>query len=41
MVNPLRADFKGWFPLRMVFSEYNVPFHVTAPTNAIVAPPGS
>ena len=33
---PLRADFKGkHYPVRMVFSEYNVPFDVTAPSNAI------
>jgi hypothetical protein len=36
---PLRADFNpgGW----MVYSEYNVPFNVTAPPNAIDAPKGS
>jgi WD40 repeat protein len=38
---PLREDFKGQYPVRMVFSEYNVPFDVTAPSNAIDAPPGS
>jgi WD40 repeat protein len=38
---PLRADFKRDLPVRMVFSEYNVPFNVTAPPNAIDAPPGS
>jgi hypothetical protein len=38
---PLRADFKGHLPVRMVFSEYNVPFDITAPSNAIDAPPGS
>ena len=35
---PLRADFKGQYPVWMVFSEYNVPFDVTAPSNAIDAP---
>ena len=38
---PLRADFKGNLPVRMVYSEYNVPFDVTTPSNAIDAPPGS
>jgi hypothetical protein len=38
---PLRVDFKGHLPSRMVYSEYNVPFNVTAPRDAIVAPPGS
>jgi hypothetical protein len=35
---PLRVDFKGHLPVRMVYSEYNVPFNVTAPPNAIAAP---
>jgi WD40 repeat protein len=35
---PLRADFKGHSDLvRVVFSEYNVPFDVAAPSNAIDA----
>ena len=38
---PLRADFKGHLPAHAVYSEYNVPFNVTAPTNAIDTPPGS
>ena len=38
---PLRADFKGHLPGWMVYSEYNVPFDVTAPSNAIDAPKGS
>ena len=38
---PLRADFKGYLPGWMVYSEYNVPFNVTAPPNAIDTPPGS
>jgi hypothetical protein len=38
---PLRADFKGHLPGREVYSEYNVPFNVTAPRDAIVAPKGS
>jgi hypothetical protein len=38
---PLRAKFKGGYPAWVVFSEYNVPFDVTAPSNAIDAPPGS
>jgi hypothetical protein len=38
---PLRADFKGHLPGWMVYSEYNVPFDVTVPPNAIDAPPGS
>jgi hypothetical protein len=37
---PLREDFKGNYPVWMVFSEYNVPFDVTAPRNAIDAPKG-
>ena len=32
---PLRAKFKGGYPAWVVFSEYNVPFDVTAPSNAI------
>jgi len=35
------ADFKGNLPNRMVYSEYNVAFDVTAPPNAIDTPPGS
>jgi WD40 repeat protein len=38
---PLRADFKGHLPGRMVYSDYNVPFDVTGPPNAIDTPPGS
>jgi hypothetical protein len=38
---PLRADFKGDLPGREVYSEYNVPFNVTAPRDAIDAPKGS
>jgi hypothetical protein len=34
---PLRAEFKGGYPVRMVFSEYNVPFDIAAPSNAIDA----
>jgi hypothetical protein len=35
---PLRAVLKGYSDLiRMVFSEYNVPFDVAAPSNAIDA----
>jgi hypothetical protein len=39
---PLRADFKEHIDpaVRMVFSEYNVPFDITAPRDAIDAPPG-
>jgi hypothetical protein len=33
-----RADFKGHLPGHVVYSEYNVPFDVTAPSNAIDAP---
>ena len=32
---PLRAKFKGGYPAWVVFSEYNVPFDVAAPSNAI------
>ena len=38
---PLRADFKGHLPGRVVYSDYNVAFNVTAPPNAIDPPPGS
>jgi hypothetical protein len=38
---PLRADFKGNLPRWEVYSEYNVPFNITAPPNAIDTPPGS
>ena len=38
---PLRADFTRPDPDWMVYSEYNVPFKVTAPPNAIDAPKGS
>jgi hypothetical protein len=39
---PLRAEFKRRNnPVREVYSEYNVPFNVTAPPNAIDAPKGS
>ena len=35
---PLRADFKGQhYPVRMVFSEYDVPLDIAAPSNAIDA----
>ena len=37
---PLRADFKVHHRWE-VYSEYNVPFNVTAPPNAIVASKGS
>jgi len=37
---PLRADFKVHHRWE-VYSEYNVPFNVTAPPNAIDAPKGS
>ena len=38
---PRRADFKGHLLGWMAYSEYNVPFDVTAPPNAIDTPPGS
>ncbi len=34
---PLREDFKGNYPVRVVFSEYNVPVDIAAPSNAIDA----
>jgi hypothetical protein len=34
---PLREEFKGNYPVRVVFSEYDVPFDVAAPSNAIDA----
>ena len=34
---PLREEFKGNNPVRVVFSEYNVPLDIAAPSNAIDA----
>ena len=34
---PLREEFNGNYPVQMVFSEYNVPLDIAAPSNAIDA----
>jgi hypothetical protein len=34
---PLREEFNGNYPVQMVFSEYNVPLDIAAPSNTIDA----